>query len=349
MFPEHTDFHRRALAPSIHSAPGVRLRVLRTAVTLVDMTTSNAPTIPSNRAPSLLLSSDVVAAGASRLCTAPELTRIGPGAYTPQREWKEAKPDLRHLTLIRAALAKTHGDIVLLGPSAAVWLGLPLVGRIPRRVQCLGSRTDRSSTALLQRRERAGLASLETVRGVLISNTSDTLVDLARWGGLTQGVCAMDAALAGRLCTHAELTDAINHLPTGARGIRNARTAIHLTDARAESPGESVSRVRMWQATLPRPDLQHEVRIDGELYRLDFLWPHTMVDGEFDGHIKYTRNSFGKDTEQTVWNERQRELTLIRAGYDVARWTWKDAWPNDAPTMCRELARHGIHPTGVRW
>ena len=98
-----------------------------------------------------------------------------------------------------------------------------------------------------------------------------------------------------------------------------------------------------------RNDLQHEVRIDGELYRLDFLWPHTMVGGEFDGHVKYTRNSFGKDAENTVWDERQRELALIRAGYDLARWTWKDAWPNDAPTMCRELARHGIHPTGVRW
>jgi len=39
---------------------------------------------------------------------------------------------------------------------------------------------------------------LETVRGVLVSNVSDTVVDLARWGGLTQGVCAMDAALAAR-------------------------------------------------------------------------------------------------------------------------------------------------------
>ena len=59
----------------------------------------------------------------------------------PQREWKAARPDLRHLTLIRAAVAKARGDLVLLGPSAAVWLGLPLVGRIPRRVQCLGRRT----------------------------------------------------------------------------------------------------------------------------------------------------------------------------------------------------------------
>ena len=304
---------------------------------------SKAPSLP------LLLTSDPVMAGASRLFTGPGLTRIAPGTYVPAQEWKEARPDLRHLTLIRAALAKTRGDIVLLGVSAAVWLGLPLVGRIPRRVQCLGSRTDRSSTALLQRRERAGLSPLDTVRGVLISNASDTVVDLARWGGLTQGVCAMDAALAARLCTRAELADAVDQLPTGARGIRSARTATHLADGAAESPGESLSRVRMWQATLPRPDLQHEVHTNGELYRLDFLWPRTMVDGEFDGQVKYTRNGFGKDAERTVWDERQRELTLIRAGYDVARWTWKDAWPDDAPAMCRELARHGIHPTGVRW
>ena len=66
-------------------------------------------------------------AGASRLLTGPELTRIAPGTYVPAQEWKEARPDLRHLTLIRAALAKTRGDLVLLGASAAVWLGLPLV------------------------------------------------------------------------------------------------------------------------------------------------------------------------------------------------------------------------------
>ena len=61
------------------------------------------------------------------MCTAPGLFRIGPGVYTPQREWKEARPDLRYLTLIRAAVAKTRGDLVLLGASAAVWIGLPLV------------------------------------------------------------------------------------------------------------------------------------------------------------------------------------------------------------------------------
>ncbi|WP_314455898.1 hypothetical protein [uncultured Actinomyces sp.] len=201
---------------------------------------STAPSLP------LPLTSDPVMAGASRLFTGPRLTRIAPGTYVPAQEWKEARPDLRHLTLIRAALAKTRGDIVLLGVSAAVWLGLPLVGSVPMRVQCLRLSEARSHTALLQRHRRPGLGGLLDDTGTRTSSVADTVVDLARWGGLTQGVCAMDA-------------------------------------------------------------------------------------------------------EHTVWDERQRELTLIRAGYDVARWTWKDAWPDDAPAMCRELARHGIHPTGVRW
>ena len=293
----------------------------------------------------LLLTSDPVMTGASRLFAGPGLTRIAPGTYVPSQEWAEARPDLRHMTLIRAAMAKTRGDVVLLGPSAAVWLGLPLVGRLPGRVQCLRLSEARARTALLQRHRRPGLGDLLNTSGAHTSSVADTVVDL----GLTQGVCAMDAALAAHLCTRAELNDAVDHLATGARGIRSARTAIHLTDARSESPGESLSRVRMWQATLPRPDLQHEVHIDDHTYRLDFLWPRTKVVGEFDGRIKYRKNSFGKDAEDTVLNERRRELALTRAGYDVARWTWEDAWPTDAPAMLRELARHGIHPTGVRW
>ena len=84
-------------------------------------TPSTAPSLP------LPLTSDPVMAGASRLFSGPGLTRIAPGTYVPAQEWKEARPDLRHLTLIRAALAKTRGDLVLLGASAAVWIGLPLV------------------------------------------------------------------------------------------------------------------------------------------------------------------------------------------------------------------------------
>ena len=39
---------------------------------------------------------------------------------------------------------------------------------------------------------------------------------------------------------------------------------------------------------------------------------------------------------------------LTRAGYDVARWTWEEAWPTDAPARPRERARPRLPPTGVR-
>ena len=57
----------------------------------------------------LLLTSDPVMTGASRLFAGPGLTRIAPGTYVPSQEWAEARPDLRHMTLIRAAMAKTRG------------------------------------------------------------------------------------------------------------------------------------------------------------------------------------------------------------------------------------------------
>ena len=137
-----------------------------------------------------------------------------------------------------------------------------------------------------------------------MSNVSDTVVDLARWGGLTQGVCAMDHALRYRLCTREELTAALDRLPAGARGLRVARTAVRLADPSSESPGESLSRVRMWQAGIPRPVLQYEVRTEVGLARTDYFWPESIVQphpvSEFDGEAKYHRETYGRATEETA-------------------------------------------------
>ena len=182
------------------------------SITVLERTSPAHSLTPAPSLP-LLLTSDPVMTGASRLFAGPGLTRIAPGTYVPSQEWAEARPDLRHMTLIRAAMAKTRGDVVLLGPSAAVWLGLPLVGRLPGRVQCLRLSEARARTALLQRHRRPGLSDLLNASGTHASSVADTVVDLARWGGLTQGVCAMDAALASHLCTRAELNDAVDPWP----------------------------------------------------------------------------------------------------------------------------------------
>jgi hypothetical protein len=111
--------------------------------------------------------------------------------------------------------------------------------------------------------------------------------------------------------------------------VRAARRVVDEADARAESPGESLSRARMIELGVPRPVLQHEVR-DGRglVGRVDFFWPERGVAGEFDGRLKYRAGGVGDRTaaEQRVWEEKRREDRLRSAGLRVVRWTWADAW-----------------------
>ena len=83
-----------------------------------------------------------------------------PGVYVPAGEWHRATADNRHLALVDAAARKhggsgtAGGELVLAGVSAALVLGLPVVGRLPELVQCLGREGQRRRTSLLQRRVR---------------------------------------------------------------------------------------------------------------------------------------------------------------------------------------------------
>lgn len=297
----------------------------------------------------LALACDSLRSDADHLARNPDLTRIGNGVYAAGRDWARASAQARHIARIYAVRASARGELVLLGVSAALWLGLPVVGRIPEEVQCLGEHGERGRTSLLRRHERHGLLDPITIGGLHVTRVADTVIDLTRWGGLVQGVCAMDAALAQRRLTFEELDDAVVRLAHGARGVRCVRKAVRIADGRSESPGESLSRVRMWQEGLPRPELQHEIEVDGRVIRVDFFWPTIPVAGEFDGLVKYRRESFGRQSEETVWQERQRERLITGQGIDVVRWTWNQAWRDMGAGMCRELARGGVHPMGYRW
>ena len=278
--------------------------------------------------------------------------KVAPGVYAPTGDWHRATADNRHLALIDAALRKHGGDLVLAGASAALILGLPVIGRLPERVQCLGEKNQRTRTSLLRRHVRQTPVIVPVGR-CPVTSVATTCIDLARWEGLVQGVCAMDHALRHRLCTREELIDALDRLPTRARGLRVARIAVHLADPLSESPGESLSRVRMWQARIPRPVLQHEIQTGVGIARTDYFWPESVVKphpvSEFDGNAKYHRESYGRATEETILKERGRERALWRLGYPMARWTWGDAWYDNGARMLAELATVGVRPGAVRW
>jgi hypothetical protein len=90
-----------------------------------------------------------------------------------------------------------------------------------------------------------------------------------------------------------------------------------------------MSRVRLMEEGLPRPELQQEIfGPDGRLVaRVDFYWDQHKTVGEFDGKIKYGRLlKPGQRIEDVVFAEKLREDAVRDLGLQVVRWTSPDLY-----------------------
>lgn len=271
-----------------------------------------------------------------------ELERVRRGAYvrsSPQREAEE-----RHRQLVEAAMAQLRARAVVSHVSAAVLHGLPVRPEALARVHLTRSRTGGG-------RVRAGIevhtSSLAEDDVVVLgrwaaTSLARTIVDLARTLPLEDAVIAGDPALARGLSRH-DLREVLERC-RGWPGVGRARRAVDLLDGRSESVGESVSRVRMHEARLPRPDLQVEV-VDGRgrlVGRADFGWRERRLLGEFDGRVTYGRLlKPGESVEEVVYREKLREDAMRDLGWRMARWTWPDLYPGQVlvERLQRALAR----------
>ncbi|HEU5224125.1 MAG TPA: hypothetical protein VFU07_10685 [Candidatus Lumbricidophila sp.] len=268
------------------------------------------------------------------------IVRIRHGAYAIGSVWRAARPAVKHRMLVIATVLVSTRPLIVSHLSAAALHGLPTIGPWPSRVHVLDRSRDGTGSSRYQANHR-GPSPDDTVviDGVEVTTLVRTLVDVAASEPLLRSVAALDAALHAALAAprphrmtldrailHAELD---NLRPR--RGYRAAERAIVFADARAESVGESLSRVRMYELGFVLPDLQ--VRFagvnDGRDAVVDFFWKNLRLAGEFDGREKYTR---GQDASaeatpgDIVWSEKRREDALRRTAVDsVARWGWSDA------------------------
>lgn len=160
---------------------------------------------------------------------------------------------------------------------------------------------------------------LERRGRLLVPSRAWTALQLARWQPVHAAVIPIDSAL--RLgCDRSTLQSLADRMLSwpGAAAIP---TAIAESDARSESPLESLSRLLMVRLGLPRPILQHDLRISGRHYRPDFLWPEQRVIGEADGMAKYADGA-------AISDEKRRQGRLQGSGYVVYRWGWAEVHPN---------------------
>lgn len=215
--------------------------------------------------------------------------------------------------------------------SDAIWAA-PTIGTRTELVEYVMPPGAQGRSADVRRRRTGQMTECVEIGGLLVTPYDRMVVDHARHAQLESAVSVCDNALHLGLATREALLAEHDRVPKGRRGRSMAQLAIHLADARAESPLESLSRTRMFQTSLPMPELQAKFYdCDGLIGRTDFYWPNLGLVGECDGALKYAvpQGDSGQTAVDALMQEKEREKRLWRHSEvdDVARWNWDEALP----------------------
>ncbi|MGI6877395.1 hypothetical protein [Microbacterium sp. gxy059] len=261
-----------------------------------------------------------------------EITRIRHGRYVDADAWDGAFSEARELALARAAVAATLGGAVLSHTTAAAVWGLPLFRHRPDRAHVIvRRRTSGSSTGSLIRHRDRWDGEVQVLDGMPVTTLPRTVYDVMRSASIETAVCCADAALRSvavregsrevDLGRAEELRADIAEIlarSSGKRGVKQARLVLAFADPRAESPGESVSRLYLDRMGFRDIRLQVAVASWAERpFEIDLEFAGVL--GEFDGQAKYALR--GGDVAEAVRAEKRREDWIrARTGRRMVRW-----------------------------
>lgn len=258
-----------------------------------------------------------------RRVRARELTRLMRGTFA---QIVPDDPRDRHLQLVCAVASGLGANAVLSHQSAAALHGLPVPSTGLERVAVTrpGRGGGHVRNHVHVRRLPLEAEDVTEVDGFQVTSLARTAYDLARDRGLDFGVGVVDAA--ERLGVTPEEWDRCIDAGYRRPGSASAQFAIAFRDKRAESPGESLGRLRFHQVGIPAPELQYRV-MDGHrlVARCDYRWPGLRLVSEFDGLIKYGRLLLdGTSIEEVILAEKAREDDIRAQGWWVHRFCWSD-------------------------
>ena len=124
------------------------------------------------------------------------------------------------------------------------------------------------------------------------------------------------------------LTNDLSHAAAGVhtlRGAARARSLPALCSALAESPGESLLRLRLQRMGLAVVEQYSMPHVEGNP-RVDFLVEGRLV-VEFDGEGKYEIDG---NPARAHWAEKLRHDRIVEAGHPVVHVTWAHLWDENA-------------------
>jgi hypothetical protein len=271
------------------------------------------------------------------------LVRIRQGTYVDAEAWRAADRHERYRLFVRATTASSRRPATVSHLSAAAMHRLPVIGSWPTAVHMSDPDASGGShgRSVIRHRHVWHTDAVE-IGGVAVTPLLRTLVDVAATSRFLVAVTMIDHVL------HIEQERAHSERRIGnvgappltrddilaelaqvrPRGWRRAEQAIRFSDPRAENPGESMSRVHIFELGFQVPELQVQFVVDGRDYWVDFYWRGIRKIGEFDGKHKYTRGTVlgDKDPGEVVWEEKRREDALRSRGGGFIRWDWDTAY-----------------------
>lgn len=240
-------------------------------------------------------------------------------------------PRTREMAAVRAC----GRSAVLSHESAAIlWRQTPR-RPVPGRVHVAVRSGDHRRAGIRVHRV-SGLRPDEVTRrdGIPVTTPARTLLDLAGILNLKELERALAETYALRLAAKSQILGLVNRHPKVA-GIALLRSLLE-----GDPPGRLRSKAEdrfSWiveEAKLPRP----RTNVWVERLQVDALWPEEKVVVEIDG-VRY------HSADSAIERDRRRDARLIRAGYTVLRFTWKqldeEAW-QVVSTLSAALARGGL-------
>jgi very-short-patch-repair endonuclease len=207
--------------------------------------------------------------------------RVLPGVYriaggSPPTIWSRA---FAVVLWAGEGAAVSHG-------SAAGLVAMPMVRSRITEVLVPPGRDLRSPWVRVHRGE-LDACDRQIVNGVPVTTPTRTLIDVA--GRLEDDalLAVMEDAFRRGLCTPELLGERLAALQGSGRPGTGRLAALLAARPRGARPLESPLEARAWamlqRSSLPRPERQHWIVVEGTRYRLDFAWPDHKVAVECDG------------------------------------------------------------------
>ncbi|QIM16156.1 type IV toxin-antitoxin system AbiEi family antitoxin domain-containing protein [Leucobacter insecticola] len=258
----------------------------------------------------------------TRLVREGSILRLARGLYATAQGLEKLNPEGRHLAHVFAINRTMRAEGPFASNSAAVLHSLPLYRFTSARPQVLVTHRESAANTRYVARRVAPCkdAELSIVGGVGCTNLERTVLDLARFEAPERSLACADAAIQLKFPADRgdDLASAVQVWKQGlleqlarmhrGRGVKRAAEVIRLADGSADSPLESVARLRFTNAGY---DVATQVKVafpSGEKYYVDFELLGLNILCEVDGKVKYTNAALrrGISAEEIVYEEKRR-------------------------------------------